>query len=182
MAIEYELTDSMCLTIKVGIIKRAQCTYFWSPGRDVDNVTISRTCRRMSLCGVSGSWHGPMLRHSDVSQVWGEMSGHFYTLSSADQGCLKRRSELVQAQNWGFILKTIHSIPFVAFFNSIISGTQFGAGLPRSAHAQSDVWQPCQTGPGHAQNEGALCQTESQILCYWKRNKRNGVTCLPIPP
>ena len=32
-----------------------------------------------------------------------------------------------------------HSIPFVAFFNSIISGTQFGAGLPRSAHAQSDV-------------------------------------------
>ena len=30
-------------------------------------------------------------------------------------------------------------LPFCCVFNSRISGTQFGAGLPRSAHAQSDV-------------------------------------------
>ena len=57
---------------------------------------------------------------------------------------------------------TLALLSFCSVFNSRISGTQFGRGLPRSAHAhaQSDSAVGHQTA--HAQNEGGLCQTESQ--------------------
>ena len=57
-------------------------------------------------------------------------------------------------------------------FSSIISGTQFGAGLPRSAHAQAQSDSTVRHQTGHAQNEEALHQTESQILCYWKTQQK----------
>ena len=60
------------------------------------------------------------------------------------------------------IYSYVSLLSFCCVFNCRISGTQFGAGLPRSAHAQQSVRQCCQTGHGHAQNKGALHQTESQ--------------------
>ena len=55
---------------------------------------------------------------------------------------------------------------FCCVSNSIIAGTQFGAGLPHSAHARAQSDRAVRLTAGHAQNEGALHQTESQKLCY----------------
>ena len=68
------------------------------------------------------------------------------------------------------INRSLHS--FCCVFNSIISGTQFGRGLPRSAHAQAQSDSTVRHQTGHAQNEEALHQTESQILCYWKTQQK----------
>ena len=55
---------------------------------------------------------------------------------------------------------------FCCVSNSIIAGTQFGAGLPRSAHARAQSDRAVRLTAGHAQNEGALQQTESQKFCH----------------
>ena len=57
-------------------------------------------------------------------------------------------------------------LSFCCVFNSRISETQFGAGLPPSAHARAQSDSAVRLTAGHAQNEGALQQTESQKFCY----------------
>ena len=84
----YSYIDSdiiLCLKMKIkssmqskwcGNVKRAHF-----PDHRVVMLTMFRYHARVPACPRVGSSHHPMLRHSDVSLEFGEMSRHLHTLS-----------------------------------------------------------------------------------------------------